>query len=158
MPTVIKNDGVSLTIEDVDDRSTGLFTLIFFTGITTALVGFSLLVLSPPPKNWLGLLLIVVAVFSTSWAFQALPKTKYYVRFKLDEHGIYHRTSPESKELFFSWNRIVEAKLPNPFMSEFSGIDLTILSTTHHPYSHFIAMGEEDSKKAYSMIQQALTK
>ena len=100
-------------------------------------------VVSTHPERWmLSVSLIILGIAGFGWLLRYLPKTKYFVYFRVDPLGIHYRELPSSGLDMIPWNRITDAKSARyPFgEGELHGIELTILSTTGHTDTRFLPM------------------
>lgn len=110
------------------------------------------------PEGWIGVPLAAGGIGGVIWAFRALPQTKYYTYFTLGDAGILYRDAPGSKDIFYSWNRVRDARALVPWRDDGIGIEITVLSKTGYPDTRWLRMQLDHVDQAMRVIQGKLAR
>ena len=110
------------------------------------------------PEGWMGIPLAAVGIGGVIWAFRALPQTKHYTYFALGDSGIRYRDTPGSKDIFYSWNRVRDARALIPWKDDSIGIEITVISTTGYPDTRWLRMQFDHVDQAMCAIQAKLAR
>jgi hypothetical protein len=132
-----------ISFEAVDDRGTGWYDSLFFIFGGCLVASGLVFVMGTHPQRWmLSVLLITLGISGFSWLLRHLPKTKYFVYFRVDKLGIHYRESPSSGGIMIPWNRITDAKVARypAGEGEQHGIELAVLSTSGYADTRFLPM------------------
>ena len=148
----------ALSFDAVDDRGTGIYGFALVTSAGCLCCGVAILFFAGFPERWMGIPLAAVGIGGVIWAFRALPQIKYYTYFSLSDSGILYRDAPGSKDIFYSWNRVRDARALVPFSDDGIGIEITVTSTTGYPDTRWLRMQLDHVDQAMSAVQAKLAR
>jgi hypothetical protein len=100
---------LNLVLEKIDEGGIWIYDGAFFISGALALCGVVLPFTGQYPRWALSVTIFGFGIGGFIWLFRYLPRTKYFVYFKLDDIGIYHRTSPGSPLDVISWTQVARA-------------------------------------------------
>lgn len=148
-----------ITFEAVDERGTGWYDFLFFASGSCLIIGSLVFVISANPHRWMvSAPLIIFGIAAFCWLLRRLPKTNYFIYFRVDTSGIHYKETPNSRVKMTPWNLIAGVKAARypAGEGEQSGIELAVLSTSGHGDTQFLPMPMYQVDQALPYIRETM--